>query len=103
MSKTFKDSPMPLRKADPSPIFTMEDEGYVVYHPTDMQRQRTADGTLHSMDRASGIRPRGIDLYLSGDKVSKSTSPTAPLDVPAIIKSFMEAEDDKADDLKKTK
>jgi hypothetical protein len=107
MSKTVKGSPVPLRAADPTPLFGIKsDEGYVVKSMTPMQRQRYEDGSLHSMDRLTALSPRGIELYLSGDKIDKSgparSSSPARLDVAAVLKSFMEAEDD-VDDIKKKK
>lgn len=93
MSKTYKDSPKPLRMADPNPLFPMVDEGYVVKSLSPMERQRRLDGTQHTMMRPSTLEPKGIDLYLSGDKIDKSIPivEAKSLDAAAIIKSFMES------------
>jgi hypothetical protein len=103
MSKTFKDSPKPLREADPSPIFSMEDDGYVVKAMTPIEHQRASDGTLHSMSRPSGLQNQ--NLYEDVYRLSKSCS-CDKLDADAVIKAFMgkdKDEDDDSDDLKKKK
>lgn len=92
MSKTWNDSPKPLRPPTSDPIFSEGDNTYVVKATTPMQHQRSLDGSQHSMNRRSALAPKGIDLYISGDKVTKSQPKPkpAPLDADAIVKSFME-------------
>ena len=94
MSKSYTGSPVPYRPPTTDPIFAEGDDTYVVKAVTPMQHQRSIDGTLHSMDRRSALSPKGIDIYLSGDKIDKA-GPGAivtpkPLDVDSIVKSFME-------------
>jgi hypothetical protein len=59
-----------------------------------MEHQRSVDGTLHSMNRRSALSPKGIDIYISEDKIDKSGAgdhiTATPLDVDSIVKSFME-------------
>lgn len=94
MSKTWTDSPKPLRPATTDSIFAEGDDTYVVKAVTPMQHQRAKDGTLYSMNRPSALSPKGIDLYISGDKIDKSRpgakAAPEPLDVDSIVKSFME-------------
>ena len=69
MSESYKDSPKPLRKSDPDPLFKEADDGYVVKAMTPMQRQRATDGSLHSMNQRSRLEPKGLDLFLSEEKI----------------------------------
>jgi hypothetical protein len=70
---SYKDSPKPLRKSDPNPLFKEADDAYIVKAASPMERQRTADGSLHSMNRRSSVEPSGYDesLYLGEDKIDK--------------------------------
>lgn len=92
MSKSYTGSPVSKRPATTDSIFTSGDDTYVVKAVTPMQHQRSIDGTLHSMDRVSALSPKGIDLFIDGEKLDKSgpvaSAPT--YDVDAVIKSFME-------------
>lgn len=93
MSKTWNDSPKPLKPATTNPIFSEGEDTYVVKAVTPMEHQRRLDGSLHSMNRKSALSPKGIDLYISGDKVNKSETPLesdGPLDADGIVKSYME-------------
>ena len=94
MSKSYKGSPVPLRPIAVDPIFTEGEDTYVVKSVTPMEHQRSMDGSLHSMNRASALGPKGPDIFISGDKIDKSVvsegAEKAPLDVDAIIKSYME-------------
>jgi len=96
---SYKDSPKPLRKSDPSPLFTEADDGYVVKAANAMERQRTADGSLHSMSRPSSVAPTGYDesLFLDGDKIDKSDKSVSAqmdkddIDADEVVKSWLEA------------
>jgi len=93
---SYKDSPKPLRKSDPNPIFKNDtDEGYVIKAMNPIEQQRHADGSLHSMTRRSSVQAPGIDesLYLGDDKMDKSVEAHATrdnIDVDEIVKAYME-------------
>ena len=107
MSKSYTGSPVPLRPVNSDPLFKEGDNTYVVKATTPMEHQRSLDGTQHSMNRPSSLVPKGIDIFLSEDKIDKSASQPAPkaepIDVDAVIKSFMERDEEEEDDIKKKK
>jgi hypothetical protein len=94
---SYKDSPKPMRKSDPNPLFTEADDGYIVKAASPMERQRTADGSLHSMSRRSSVEPSGYDesLYLGEDKIDKSTKSVSAqmdrddIDADEVVKAYM--------------
>jgi hypothetical protein len=99
---SYKDSPKPLRKSDPNPLFKEGDDGYVVRALSPMERERRADGSQHTNNRGSAIKPRGLDdsLYLGDDKIDKASRPDAKsvsaqmeedVDPDEVIKAFLEA------------
>lgn len=96
---SYKDSPQPLRKSDPNPLFKEGDDDYIVKAASPMERQRTADGSLHSMNRPSSVEPTGYDesLYLGEDKINKSDKSVSAqmdkedIDPDEIVKSWLEA------------
>jgi hypothetical protein len=96
---SYKDSPKPLRKSDPNPLFKEGDDAYVIKAANAMERQRTADGSLHSMNRPSAVEPTGYDesLYLGEDKIDKSTKSVSAqmeqddIDADEIVKSWLKA------------
>ena len=110
---SYKDSPKPLRKSDPTPLFKEADDGYIVRALSPMERERRADGSQHTNNRGSALRPRGLDssLYLGDDKIDKSTKSVSAqmesdVDPDEVIKAFMnksENTDDDPDDLEKNK
>ena len=90
---SYKDSPQPLRKKDPSPLFKEADDGYVVKAASPIERQRKADGSLHSMNRRSSVEPKDT-LYIGEDKISKSSKSVSAqmeedVDPDDVIKAFM--------------
>jgi hypothetical protein len=92
--------PKPLRPQDPNPLFDMDDESYVVKSMTPLQRQRAADGTLHSNKRRDGLAPPSVPnvdgetFYIQSDGaeegVQKSRHPQESIDVRAVLKAFFE-------------
>lgn len=98
---SYKDSPKPLRKSDPNPLFTEGDDGYIVKAMSPIEQQRHADGSLHSMTRPSSVHAPGIDesLYLGDDKMDKSVEAQATrddIDADEVLKAYM-AKGDVAD------
>jgi len=96
---SYKDSPKPLRKSDPNPLFTEGNDDYIVKAANAMERQRTADGSQHSMNRPSSVEPTGYDesLYLGEDKINKSDKSVSAqmdrddIDADEVVKSWLEA------------
>lgn len=96
---SYKDSPKPLRKSDPNPLFTEGNDDYIVKAANAMERQRTADGSQHSMSRPSSVEPTGYDesLYLGEDKINKSDKSVSAqmdrddIDADEVVKSWLEA------------
>ena len=94
---SYKDSPKPMRKSDPNPLFKEADDGYIVKAASPMERQRTADGSLHSMNRRSSVEPTGYDesLYLGEDKIDKSQKSVSAqmerddIDADEVVKAYM--------------
>lgn len=91
---SYKDSPKPLRKSDPNPLFTEGDDGYVIKAMSPIEQQRHADGSLHSMRRPSSVQAPGIDesLYLGDDKLDKSVSAHVEredIDADEVVKNYM--------------
>lgn len=66
-------NPKPLRPEDPNPLFKMVDEKPVIKSRTDMERQRDADGTPHTITGRTSLRPPGVRLFVQDDSVEKST------------------------------
>jgi hypothetical protein len=66
-----------------------------------MERQRSLDGSLHSMNRATSISPGFEDSKPIIQKSNPSLS-KPPLDPAAVIKAFMDKDKDE-DDLEKKK
>jgi len=89
----YKDSPKPLREIDPNPLFKVSDDGYVTKASTPMERQRRADGTGYSMNRPSSVEPKDYDLYIKGDKVTKSIEGQEQANPDDVIKAYMEKGD----------
>ena len=91
---SYKDSPQPLRKKDPSPLFKEADDGYVVKAASPIERQRKADGSLHSMNRRSSVEPKDA-LFIGEDKINKSKKSVSAqmekddIDPDDVIKAFM--------------
>ena len=90
----YKDSPKPMRKSDPNPLFKEADSGYVIKGRTAIERQRDADGTGYSMTRPSSVEPKDYSLYVAADKVSKSTKSVSAqmeedVNPDEVIKSYM--------------
>ena len=94
---SYKDSPKPLRKSDPNPLFKEGDDGYVVKALTPLQRQRREDGTPHTKLRPSSIGARDYDLFIGEDKVEKSVEAQATrddIDPDEVIKAYMGGAED---------
>lgn len=83
-------APKPLRPQSVSPLFDdSRDEGYVVKGMTDMQRQRTEDGTPHTTTGRTGIAPRGIALFVTPDAPQETVEKGQKLDPDEVIKAFL--------------
>ena len=98
---SYKDSPKPMRNSDPNPLFKEADDGYVVKALSPMERERRADGSQHTNNRGSAIKPRGLDdsLYLGDEKIDKSTKSVSAqmegdVDPDEVIKAFMNKDDE---------
>ena len=91
---SYTGSPKPMMKPDPNPLFTMEEGEYVVKALTPIERQRQADGTLHSMHRPSAVEPNVVapddKFYIASDKVEKAVSTSVDLNPDEVVKAFME-------------
>jgi len=92
---SYKDSPKPLRKSDPNPLFKGGNDDYIVKAMSPIEQQRYADGSLHSMNRRSSVQAPGIDesLYLGDDKMDKSVEAQATREDIApdeVLKAYME-------------
>ena len=95
---SYKDSPKPMRNSDPNPLFKEADDGYVVKALSPMERERRADGSQHTNNRGSAIKPRGLDdsLYLGDEKIDKSAKSVSAqmeedVNPDEVIKAFLEA------------
>lgn len=93
---SYKDSPKPLRKGDPNPLFQEGDDTYVIKALSPMERERRADGSQHTNNRGSAVKPRGLDnsLYLGDDKIDKSAKSVsaqmeADINPDEVVKNFM--------------
>ena len=90
---SYKDSPKPLRKSDPNPLFTEGDDGYIVKSENALQRQRRADGTQHSFTRPSRLEAKDYDLFIGEEKLDKSVEAQATrddIDADEVLKAYME-------------
>lgn len=97
---SYKDSPQPLKKSDSDPLFKEGDDGYIVKAVSPIERQRKLDGTPHTSSHPNGIEPKGTELYIGEDKISKASLPDAKsvsaqmdndIDPDEVVKAFMEA------------
>lgn len=92
---SYKDSPKPLRKSDPNPLFKEADDGYVVKSLSPIERQRRADGSMHTTVRPSAVEAKDYDLYIGEDKINKSDKSVSAqaendIDPDEVVKAFME-------------
>ena len=90
---SYKDSPKPLRKGDPNPLFKMEEGDYVVKALSPIERQRREDGTPYTTVIPSAVEPRERGLYLKEEKVTKSVEAAVHRDPDPdeVVKAFMES------------
>ena len=90
---SYKDSPKPLRKSDPSPLFKEGDDGYVVKSENALQRQRREDGTQHSFSRPSRLEAKDYELFIGEEKIDKSVSARSEceddIDPDEVVKNYM--------------
>ena len=75
------------RPKSDNPIFEMHEPEIVIKGQSPIERQRAKDGTPHTVTGVQCDSPKGPDLYLGSDKISKSTKTPKP-DVAELMKSI---------------
>ena len=86
-------NPKPRRDFNLNGLFSFEESGYTVYKRSPMQKQRQTDGTPHSTNVPSALKPNSnpVDrpLYVGGE-VSKAQKPEeTKYDADEVLKSYM--------------